>query len=309
LLPIWVGGYSPDGQTIITCGGTQSSLEEPANGGELIVWNLGTGRRRLLLRQPATIRSLAWSPEGKFVAVSDWRGETKLVDPVTGKVMAGLPPHTNLVNAVVVSVDGSIIVSAGIDGVIDVCDTTGKELDRRQVMNDRLLGLAISPDAKKIVATSKGGKAYLFDLAKPGDPQVLAAYGGRPIPTPRAETATFAADGKSFMTGCQHNLRLWDSTTGALLREFGSSPAVINKICFSPKGDKLASMGDDGTLTLWSVASGEQLNWKPAHPGGSHWVGFSPDGTKLATVGRKDLSVRIWDAESLDLVRAFPTNK
>jgi WD40 repeat protein len=177
------------------------------------------------------------------------------------------------------------------------------------VLNDRLLGLAIAPDARKIVATSKGGKAYLFDLAKPGDPQVLAAYGGRPMPAPRAETAAFTPDGRSFLTGCQHNLRLWDSATGALLREFGGSPAVINKLCFAPKGDVLATMGEDGTLTLWSVASGEQLNWKPAHPGGSHWVAFSPDGTQLATAGRKDFSIRIWDSASLALLHTFPATK
>ena len=109
----------------------------------------------------------------------------------------------------------------------------------------------------------------------------------------------------SLATGCQRTVRLWDSVSGRMIRQLEGATSPVNSVAFSADGTTLAAVDSEGTLRLWSTALGEQLNEAPAHRGSSSCVVFSPDGRRLATVGRDDLTVKIWDAQTLALVRTL----
>src|SRR5205085_1430599 len=158
-----------------------------------------------------------------------------------------------------------MIVSACIDGSITVCDSAGKELETLTMPGEIFLHVAISPDCGNIVATTKSGKAYLFDLAKHRPAQKLEAYGGRPVQWPRAEAVVFAPDGSGFVTGCQQSLRLWETSSGRLIRELPGSTGNINSAAYSPDGETLATADADGKLALWNPATGAQISSTPAH--------------------------------------------
>jgi len=308
----WAGAFLPDGKAILTIGG-QSGLNDSPHVSELLRWNLPKGRRQTLLLQEAPIRTLACSPDGKFVVLGDWRGVTKLVDPATGRIICFLIPHSALVNAVAVSRDSKMIASACIDGSITLCDSAGRELETLTMPGEIFLHVAISPDRGNIVGTTKSGKACLFDLANHQPAQMLEAYGGRSMQWPRAEAVAFAPDGSSFVTGCQQSLRLWETSTGRLIRELQGSTGNINSAAYSPNGEALATVDADGTLALWNPTTGAQINSASAHHGTCFWVAFSPDGKFLATVGRFDFTLDLWDAQTLGLITAlhrtttFPT--
>ncbi|MDB6109661.1 MAG: serine/threonine protein kinase with repeat [Pedosphaera sp.] len=300
----WVGAFSPDGKAIITIGG-QSSLDDSPHVSELIRWSLPKGRRKTLLVQEAPIRTLVCSPDGKFVVLGDWRGVTKLVDPATGRIIRFLSPHSVLVNAVAVSKDSRMIATSCIDGTITLCDSTGKELETLTAPGEIFLNVAISPDCGHIAGTTKSGKVWLFDLATHQPARMLEAYGGRPLQWPRAEAVAFSPDGSSFVTGCQKSLRVWETSTGNLIRELRGSSGNVNSAAYSPNGDALATVDADGTLALWNPATGEQINSTSAHQGTCFWVAFSPDGKFLATVGRFDFTLDLRDAQTLGLITAF----
>jgi WD40 repeat protein len=153
------------------------------------------------------------------------------------------------------------------------------------------------------VATTRKGKAYIFDLSHPEDkPQELDAYNGPPNAEPNAEAITFAPDGKSFVTGCQKCLRLWECSTGKLIKELNGSAANINSAVFSPDGKSLATVDSDGTLALWNPVVGKLDQTTKAHSGCSFCVAFSPDGSQIATIGRDENTAKIWDAHSLTMV-------
>lgn len=81
-------------------------------------------------------------------------------------------------------------------------------------------------------------------------------------------------------------LRIRRLETGALVRTLGKHPGRYDALDFSPLGDRLASVGDDGKLRLWHALSGRL--YKTIDVGRPLWaVAFSPDGARVA-VGDKE---------------------
>lgn len=297
----WAGGFAPDGNSIITVGGYTRAEELPRIG-EMIRWSLPKGRKKTLLLQEFSMRTMAYSSDGKFVVVGDWRGVTKLVDPANGKIIRYLPAHSMLVNCVAVSSDSKLIAMASFDGSVTVCDTDGKELENFKYPDEKFQGVAISPDHGVLVAGTRSGKAYVFDLANHTPARVLQASSRTPRPGTPVETVAFNPDGGSFVTGCQRTLKIWDAKTGNMMRELPGSAGEFNGSAYSPKGDMLATVDTVGVLTLWNPATGEQIKSAPAHHGLSYWVGFSPDGKRLATTGLADYTLAVWDAATLERI-------
>jgi WD40 repeat protein len=302
-LRFWSVSFSPDSKMVVTAGGQGSPNEEPRLG-ELVFWDLNSRRKKRRYLQDSTIRSVVWSPDGKFVALGDFSGGTKLVNPQTARVIAGLPPHAGgangSVNAVAVSGDGKLVAAGSADGTVTLWQPSGGELDPLVLLpGEKAFNIAISPDGRTLVAGGRKGNLYVFDLVQRGPPQVLPAYHGPPMSEPRVEAVAFAPDGHSFVTGCQHTLRLWETASARLIRDFVEGSSRINALAFSPKGDLLAAVDNDGQLTVWNPANGEFIKSAPAHNNESFGVAFSPDGLSIATVGRKDFTIKIWDAQTL----------
>lgn len=309
-LPFWSVSFSPDGKLVTTAGG-QGNPDARPKLGELLFWDSSSGRRKRSYQQASTIRTVTWAPNGKFIVVGDFEGGTTLLDPSTAKAIRSLPPHGGgaggSVNAVVVSADSQLVASASVDGTVTLWDVPAqKELDALVLPpGEKVFNVAVSPDHKIVVAGGRRGKVYMFDLAKRGEPLALEVQPGSTRREPRVESIAFAPDGRTFVTGCQATLRLWETASGSLVREFSGAENPVNNVAFSPDGAALTAVDGAGMLKVWSVPAGDLLNSVPAHDGDVFAVAFSPDGKWIATAGRKDFQVRIWDAKSLNAVRTI----
>jgi WD40 repeat protein len=71
---------------------------------------------------------------------------------------------------------------------------------------------------------------------------------------------------------------------------------AINRLDYSPNGERIASAGEDGTVRLWNASKGDELLSLP-HPDAVTDLDFSPDGQRLAT-GAADGFIRLWDVAS-----------
>jgi WD40 repeat protein len=98
-------------------------------------------------------------------------------------------------------------------------------------------------------------------------------------------------------------LKLWDVGTGRVVLDVNEIGSVLQDVCFSPDGKRLAGAGRDGTVRLWDADTGKELRTFPGHDGGANAVAFSPDGRRLAS-GGDDAIVRVWDADGLLPVRS-----
>ena len=123
-----------------------------------------------------------------------------------------------------------------------------------------------------------------------------------------------AADELAEISGADKTLRVWDATTGRLIREIANSN-IVGRVALSPDGQLVASVGMtqvksgavstyplDNCIRIWDVQTGKEvrqlhMDGKVAgdnYPLSFNRLMFAPDGKTLLTVGGDGL-LRFWD--------------
>ena len=107
---------------------------------------------------------------------------------------------------------------------------------------------------------------------------------------------TFAPNGLCVAsTSRDMTVRLWDASSGELVRVMLGHEDSVKACAFSPDGRRIVSASDDRTLRLWDVSSGELVRVLLGHEDSVTACAFSPDGRWIAS-GSMDQTVRLWDA-------------
>jgi WD40 repeat protein len=120
----------------------------------------------------------------------------------------------------------------------------------------------------------------------------------------------FHPDGKTLVsTGEDRTVRIWDVSSGKVIRKLEGLGWAVWSIAFDAKGNRLAGIADD-QLWLWDYRSGRRLwtqraNREQGKAEHLSAIAFSPDGSTLATAGLFE-GVFLWDAETGRQLARFP---
>jgi hypothetical protein len=148
---------SSDGQRIASAGGGDETVR---------IWDAGTGRSRSVLR-PATGRrgyvwSVAFSPNGQFVASGNGGGTIRIWDTETGRERSVLEVDQGVVGGVAFSPDGRRIVSGALDGTVRVWDVeTGRDILAFQT-GTYVRAISFSGDGRLLAAVGADGTVRLW---------------------------------------------------------------------------------------------------------------------------------------------------
>ncbi|MCI0464392.1 MAG: hypothetical protein L0Z62_46250, partial [Gemmataceae bacterium] len=248
----WVSAlaFSSDGKVLAT-GGYDVAVH---------FWDPATGQRLgEPLRQKDIVLSLAFSPDGRTLAVSHADSYSGAPGTALWEVASRRPvgvPIPGQSQLVLFSPEGRKLLTA------DARAWTRSGLDRVRVW-DAATGLPISP----------------------------------PIPLGGPfNDMTFSPDGTTILTGDDNGLvRLWDATSGQPVGLPMAHPAAVTAVAYGvgPAGEMILVGCVDGIAQLWDRATCKRLGPPVLHGSRIQKVAFRPSSRSFVTAGR-DGPPRIW---------------
>jgi WD40 repeat protein len=213
------------------------------------------------------ITALAWSPDGRRLAVSSpYPTRVVILDASSGAELLRLVPEHS-VNDLAFLADGRLATVAG-GGEIALWDL---EQDRR-----RLLAPYGSSGIYRPLACSSDGRL----LALPDDRAVIAIRetdtGRRLFELPSHYQGIIAMrffphDTRLACFDQDHVLRIWEASTGELLAHFPICSDVMKSLAISADGRRLATGEWPGTVRLWDARSGT-CTATCGEPPGAGWL-------------------------------------
>jgi WD40 repeat protein len=243
---------------------------------------------------------VAFSPDGRRIVTTSVEDSTAVVwDVATGRPSLRLQGHRRpCLTAASFSPDGSMIVTAGGsegDNTARVWDAaTGREIAELRGYRHEVVDARFDPQGRRIMTKSLGigmntegtllGDIRIWDLEPLGDGAILRG-------TAKAKWAAFTPDGRSVAaTFIDGTARIWDASTGRLLRVLSGHRGEITAVDLSPDGRFLLTGGLDGTARLWETATGRPLT-VVTHRQPVRSVAIASDGMRIATASEDHTAI------------------
>jgi WD40 repeat protein len=308
--------------------------------GEVVVWEVGTQRKRVYRGHPGRVASLTFLPNRRLVSCGEVLRVWDLNEEPDVRTLAWVGAGEG---GMAVSPDGALVAvgprlaaAGGVSPTV-VYDAGGSERHRL----DTGPGVAFDPRSGRLTAVRPGGGAAAWDLvtgrpvwstplpgaageapASPRDGQAMAvsrdgafvatwskaakaihlwnATDGTPVGELPAGGyvfgLAFSPDGGRLLAATTEGVAAWEIATRARVA-WGAGRVRATAVCFSPAGQFVATLEDDGALHLHDAATGREVRRMVGSGVRASAVCFSPDGTRLAT-GGADRAVRVWDVET-----------
>ncbi|MHC5849487.1 WD40 domain-containing protein [Nostoc sp.] len=249
------------------------------------------------------VLSVAFSPDGEYLATGDTKGEIQIWDSATGKQLICCRGHQHWTWAVTFSPDGRYLASAADDYLVKLWDVkTGQCLHTYKGHTYSVNAVAFSPEGKILASCGQDLTIRLWEVASEKlnrEVQTLVGHQGR------VWAIAFHPDGQ-ILASCGEDctIRLWDITTGTSLCVWQAHDRWVRSIAFSPDGQLLASSSYDNTINLWDVKTQKCLQTLRGHRQTVTAIAFSPKGQQLAS-SSFDRTVKLWDVVTGNCLKSF----
>ena len=252
--------FSPDGKRIALAGVVSETPNPEVKADNVVVWDSTTGQE--LFRVSDTGRSVAFSPNGKFLATTSCifrrnSSNTGWMGPIT---------------------DGIRVLNAA-TGVVILRFSPWKDKKERVGSDD--CGITYSPDGKWI-ASLRGFDIVLWD-----------ASSGKVVHTLRGHSSivrslSFSADSKRLASGGDdETVRIWDSQSGDVADVYRGHLGHVERVSFRPDGRLVVSVGEDHTVRIWNATGKQGPRAVAGTSNTNSSIAFNPNGRSVACLTRQ----------------------
>jgi WD40 repeat protein len=278
-----VWAFRPDGRLLAGCSA------------DLILWDIPSARRRMIIPQPAWVTSVAFLPDSDLVATGHDDGIVRLWDGADGQLLREFRGYFRSVSALAFSPDGKRIVSAGEDKLMLIWNMASGEIEGLLGGHtDRIPALLWHPDGRRIISAGWDTTARIWDVETREPIILLNSHVGQVV------ALGLSSDGNLLACADGENaVHIWDLSVYEELHVLRDTGAELRCLAFNADGTKLAAGGADYSLHLWQTNTGQCLSGKVEPPGAAASVSISPNGQRL--VGVHGSALRIWNTDSGEL--------
>jgi WD40 repeat protein len=162
--------------------------------------------------------------------------------------------HTNAIDAVTFSPDGSLLASGGHDAVVKLWDVrTGSELRAFAGHANTVTSLAFSRDGKTLVSASLDSTIRFWDVESGRSIRTIDHSAG-------ITSVAISPDGNVLAScGMEPEVTLWEFRTGKQVHVLQGHTKVVNSVSFSSDGRLLVTASNDNSIRFWELPSGREI--------------------------------------------------
>ncbi len=257
-------------------------------------------------QHPPEVRSVACSPDGKYVLSGGADKTLRLWDAATGKEVRSFTGHTG---AVTVARFGrkrmNFVASASTDGTLRMWDFESGKEDRKIAAHEKeILCLAVSQD-RPFAATGSADKTLKIWNIHTLELEHTLNFHSAPV-----VAAAFGPDGRIVASaGADRTLRIFDVVAGRLRPGAHAIPVSPTCITFLVDGRNLLVGDVQGGIALLVFPAGTVQRHLDAHARDQKGmavrdIAVSPDEKSFASCGDDGL-VKLWDASTWKPIASF----
>ena len=316
----------PGPQPMLDTGGHMAKIQDivfTSDGKQLVsasddkairVWDLETGKTVRAIRgesapgDPGKVFAMALSLDGKWLAAGGWFapghsvkdneiGDIRLYDFASGRLVALLRGHQDVVSTLAFSPDGTRLIAGSGDKTASIWDVAARKPLHPPLKGhtDAIYAVRFTPDGARAVTGSDDHDLRLWRVADGQEIARMPGHGDQVV------SLAVASDGTIASGDWSGEIRLWDGETGAFRKTLARQQTAVGSLSFSADGETLLSgTGGPGgnECHVYDVASGREIVTYRGHDNIVIATAISPDGRWAATGGGHNYEIALWDLHS-----------
>lgn len=279
-------------QAVSLCG-SSGLVAGLSRDGAVYVWRMPSGQLAASRAAEEGIRSLACSPDGKWLALGRGDGSVTITDS-SGKTAGRLAASGGDINDLAFSPDGSLLAVNPHEGPVQLWNVAKRErVAALQTDFSGSAAMTFSPDSSRFATADADTRVRIYDRTG----KLQATYTGFLL---EPFAISFTHDSKQIVVGgADCMLTILDAVDGHMIRQLAKQPDPVFWAAALPNSASLVSLHIDaaglGTYTtlLWDIPAGtsRKLAFDAKHMVG---FGISTGEKPLFLTADSDTSLTAW---------------